>query len=282
VRSAIALSSSTMDGVRRPGVQIGHQTTFEAAQAGNIMLEKAGAKRSHTHYLSDITKKAENTDFARPSLSASTGKLLRASNIQTTQVSASKPGVSEYSQRKAVPATPTPTSDPRLSLGHPDYLLPERLVQNFATLGIKSIYPWQSKCLLANGLINGTGNFVYTAPTGGGKSLVADVLMLKKVIDNPEKKAILVLPYVALVQEKLRWLRSVVDGVSRAVESKNSQSLWRRRGDESSVRVVGFFGSNKSRASWADTDIAVCTIEKVCGISTIPEILLIGCRPTHW
>ena len=48
----------------------------------------------------------------------------------------------------------------------------------------------------------GEKNLVYTAPTGGGKSLVADVLMLKRVLES--KKAILVLPYVALVQEKLK------------------------------------------------------------------------------
>ena len=69
--------------------------------------------------------------------------------------------------------------------------------------------------LLANNLLRGEGNLVYTAPTGGGKSLVADVLMLKYVVENPDKKAILVLPYVALVQEKLRWLRSAVDGVTK-------------------------------------------------------------------
>ena len=56
-------------------------------------------------------------------------------------------------------------------------------------------------------------------------SLVADVLMLKRIIEDPTKKAILVLPYVALVQEKLQWLRKVVDGVS-----------------QTAVQVVGDFG----------------------------------------
>jgi replicative superfamily II helicase len=47
---------------------------------------------------------------------------------------------------------------------------------------------------------------VHTAPTGGGKSLVADVLLPKKIIHEPTKKAILVLLYVVLVQEKLTRL----------------------------------------------------------------------------
>lgn len=37
----------------------------------------------------------------------------------------------------------------------------------------------------------------------------------------------------------------------------------RKRGDEEKVRVVGFFGGNKSKITWVDMDIAVCTIEKV-------------------
>ena len=67
-------------------------------------------------------------------------------------------------------------------------------MKNFTSLGIDSIYPWQSSCLLGRGILNGETNLVYSAPTGGGKSLVADVVMLKRVIEDPKKKAILVLP----------------------------------------------------------------------------------------
>ncbi|KAM0643910.1 hypothetical protein ACHAQF_002094 [Verticillium nonalfalfae] len=67
----------------------------------------------------------------------------------------------------------------------------------------KTIYPWQKACLLGPGLLSGEKNLIYSAPTGGGKSLVADVLMLKRVLEDKDAKAILVLPYVALVQEKV-------------------------------------------------------------------------------
>ena len=166
---------------------------------------------------------------------------------------------------RQISLTPGPSQNPLLSLSHPRYDLPHRLVKNLASLGINSIYPWQSSCLLGRGLLNGDKNLVYTAPTGGGKSLVADVLMLKRVIEDPTKKAILVLPYVALVQEKLKWLRRVVDGVEKRVtlRSQTSSQLpaWRRPYN-SSVRVVGFFGGSKARASWSDVDVAICTIEK--------------------
>jgi ATP-dependent helicase YprA (DUF1998 family) len=108
-----------------------------------------------------------------------------------------------------------PTLNPLFDLSHPAYVLPRQLVNNLAVLGINSIHPWQSDCLLRSGALCGEGRLVYAAPTGGGKSLVADILILKKVIEPPERKALLVLPCVALVEEKLRWLRKVVEGITK-------------------------------------------------------------------
>lgn len=175
-------------------------------------------------------------------------------------------GLSEYSQRKAHPSTPTPAHDALLKLSHPAYKLPKPLVVNFEALGIRSIYPWQKQCLLAPGLIRGEKNLVYSAPTGGGKSLVADVLMLKKILEDREAKALLVLPYVALVQEKVRWLRNVVNGISRETITgpvrESERKLWRKRADEDTIRVVGFFGGSKIKPTWFDFDIGICTMEK--------------------
>ncbi|KAI4203149.1 MAG: hypothetical protein LQ350_002025 [Teloschistes chrysophthalmus] len=163
-----------------------------------------------------------------------------------------------------VTSLPSSSLNPLLTLSHPRYGLPESLVKNFASMGIRNIYPWQSSCLLGRGLLTGEKNLVYTAPTGGGKSLVADVLMLKKILGSPNAKAILVLPYVALVQEKIAWLRKVVEGVEKDLQTLSSgveRKCSRLRKDRS-VRVVGFFGGSKTRATWGDVDIAVCTFEK--------------------
>jgi DNA polymerase theta len=189
---------------------------------------------------------------------------LTASRIKYQNGSLPKEGPSEYSQRQSFAATPTSTIDPLLSLSHPAYSLPRQLAANFAALGIKTIYPWQKQCLLGPGLLDGEKNLVYSAPTGGGKSLVADVLMLKRVLEDRHAKAILVLPYVALVQEKVRWLRNIVNGITREELGQKQQTdkFWARRTDKDTIRVVGFFGGSKIRATWADFDIAVCTIEK--------------------
>ncbi|KAB5580315.1 P-loop containing nucleoside triphosphate hydrolase protein [Coniochaeta sp. 2T2.1] len=196
-------------------------------------------------------------------------------------------GPSEYTQRKEFAFTPRPTQDPSLSLSHRIYGLPEQLVANFTRLGIKSIYPWQKHCLLGPGILNGEKNLVYSAPTGGGKSLVADILMLKQMFADRDAKAMLVLPYVALVQEKVRWLRNIVEGISRRALGqiqKDEAKTWARRPDKDTIRVVGFFGGGKVRATWHDFDIGVCTIEKAnalvnaaiddCSISKLKIVVL--------
>lgn len=188
---------------------------------------------------------------------------------------------SEYSQRRAVQATPTSVVDRSLLLSFPRYGLPTSLVNNFKELGINEIYTWQKQCLLGPGLLNGSKNLVYTAPTGGGKSLVADILMLKRVLEDSDSKALLVLPYVALVQEKVRWLRNVVQGIKRQTfkedsPEKEQTSLWQKRFDEGTIRVIGFFGGGKVRATWSDFDIGVCTFEKVRRLRHSCDIDLIG------
>ncbi|MCJ1338780.1 hypothetical protein MMC09_004069, partial [Bachmanniomyces sp. S44760] len=172
-----------------------------------------------------------------------------------------------YTQRKLLASTPRSSQNPLLSLSHRRYGLPRILVENLASLGIDSIYPWQSSCLLGRGLMEGHKNLVYTAPTGGGKSLVADILMLKSVLSR--KKAIIVLPYVALVQEKVKWMRRAVENVQKVTEEHEIQSQWRANHDHDSIRIVGFFGGSKTRAHWSDVDVAICTIEKACDDTTI-------------
>lgn len=257
---------------------IRHKTTLQAArehQAGYGAASVLGTKRQIDaskdggvdHALPTVKRVAPFQSAAALSRGPTP---LAASQItrHLPQISHSSTvnGLSEYSQRKALPATPTPAHDALLKLSHPAYKIPKPLVANFEALGIRSIYPWQKQCLMGPGLLKGEKNLAYSAPTGGGKSLVADVLMLKRVLEDREAKAILVLPYVALVQEKVRWLRNLVNGISRdsitGPIQESDQKLWRRRVDEDMVRVVGFFGGSKIKQTWADFDIGVCTIEK--------------------
>ncbi|EGY22843.1 polymerase [Verticillium dahliae VdLs.17] len=253
---------------------IWHKTSVQAAQETKHTYSKAtlpGQKRSY----SDVEPSAGFSYPTIPSRSATAQRSvgipagsprLSASPITTLAAALHRNrGLSEYSQRRTIQATPSSSVNPLLSLAHTIYGLPRPLIHNFVKLGIHSIYPWQKACLLGPGLLSGEKNLVYSAPTGGGKSLVADVLMLKRVLEDKDAKAILVLPYVALVQEKVRWLRNIVDGLAKVNDPPpvdDAKRLWRRRADENTIRVVGFVGGGKVQSTWADFDIGVCTIEK--------------------
>ena len=213
----------------------------------------------------------------RPSLPPARLQASSISSVSALQGCQDAAPLSEYSQRKHLASTPGPSQNSLLSLGHPKYGLPQQLAANLESLGVRSIYPWQSSCLLGKGVLSGETNLIYTAPTGGGKSLVADVLLLKRIIEDPNKKALLVLPYVALVQEKLKWLRKLVEEVTKHRDktaeqdaAANPQMHW--KSPHNHVRVAGFFGGSRARTTWTDIDLAICTIEKV-GASS-------GCLPS--
>ena len=73
--------------------------------------------------------------------------------------------------------------------------------------GISDLYEWQRDCLTVATTYK-EWNLVYSLPTSGGKTLVAEILMLEallvRVLD-----AVLVLPYVSLVQEKIRGVSTL-------------------------------------------------------------------------
>ncbi|KAH7329317.1 DEAD/DEAH box helicase [Stachybotrys elegans] len=264
-----------------------HKTSIEAAQ-NRSSASSAGQKRSWSDHEGGSAavpgQPNEPVRFQRAISLPNTPTRLTPSEIVRLH---DEEGPSEYSQRLRIAATPSGTADPELRLSHPVYGLPPQLVANFAGLGIEQIYPWQKACLKGPGLLAGTKNLVYCAPTGGGKSLVADLLMLRRVLEEPNSKALLILPYVALVQEKVQWLRAVVQGLkppSEPTKDDDNGRLWRRRADEDIIRVIGFFGGGKVRSTWADFDIGVCTIEKAnalvntaideCNISQLKSVVL--------
>lgn len=97
--------------------------------------------------------------------------------------------------------------------------------------------------------------------------------MLKRILSQRDSKALLVLPYVALVQEKVRWLRQLVQGLALPSPPEHEANApFHVRPAQDGLRVVGFFGGGKVRATWDDFDIGVCTLEKVLYFPATPKL----------
>ncbi|XP_065693606.2 helicase POLQ-like isoform X2 [Patagioenas fasciata] len=89
----------------------------------------------------------------------------------------------------------------------PFYGLPSKvkdLLKQFR--GIETLYEWQHNCLMLESLQR-RKNLIYSLPTSGGKTLVAEIIILQELLCR-QKNVLMILPYVAIVQEKVRGLSS--------------------------------------------------------------------------
>ncbi len=86
--------------------------------------------------------------------------------------------------------------------------LPSDVVDCYKDCGIRQLFPWQAECLRLSGISRGeTCNLVFSAPTSAGKTLVAEILVLTRVLGPKSCKALLVLPYISVAREKMLHLQ---------------------------------------------------------------------------
>lgn len=122
--------------------------------------------------------------------------------------------------------------------------LPSTVAEYYTQKGIRSFYEWQIKCLSNENFTSGK-NLVYTLPTSSGKTLVAEIALLKCVILQ-RKIAVFVLPFVSIVIEKMRSFEDV--------------------GREMDFIVDGFYGSRGQLPLAPGARLVVGTIERVNGL----------------
>ncbi|NXT35232.1 HELQ Helicase, partial [Pelecanoides urinatrix] len=89
----------------------------------------------------------------------------------------------------------------------PFYGLPSKVKDLFRQFrGIETLYEWQHDCLMLESLQQ-RKNLIYSLPTSGGKTLVAEIIILQELLCR-QKDVLMILPYVAIVQEKV-WVRGL-------------------------------------------------------------------------
>ena len=94
----------------------------------------------------------------------------------------------------------------------------EKVVTNYKEEGICQLFEWQAAALAQPGVLDDGANLVYTAPTSGGKTLVAEMLMLHRLEEGgAHAKAVFVVPYKAIVDEKVRHFERVLKGTKTKV-----------------------------------------------------------------
>ncbi|XP_040001213.1 DNA polymerase theta isoform X2 [Xiphias gladius] len=118
--------------------------------------------------------------------------------------------------------------------------LPKPVLERYQKHGVTRMFEWQAQCLTVGQVLQG-GNLVYSAPTSAGKTLVSELLMLKRVLET-RRKALFILPFVSVAKEKMHYLKSVFE--------------------EAGVHVEGYMGSTSAAGGFTALDVAVCTIEK--------------------
>lgn len=120
----------------------------------------------------------------------------------------------------------------------------QKMVKAFAEHGVMQLFPWQAECLQSgDGSALGGGNLIYSAPTSGGKTLVAEILMIK-ALSQKGGAAIFVVPFVALAEEKAEYFSELLAPLGHKVQACHGSG-----GDDTSI-----INENVS--------VLVCTIER--------------------
>ncbi|XP_053885026.1 helicase POLQ-like isoform X1 [Malaclemys terrapin pileata] len=186
--------------------------TKESANDMNSCLDKM-LNQSSCHHNAEHTK-INNELSLSTSSNLSKRKSLKdhLKNTMTGNAKAQNPQVSRTKQLKeavlseeiCVAKKTIETSS--VDIG-PFYGLPSKVKDLLVQFrGIEKLYEWQHTCLTLESLQQ-RKNLIYSLPTSGGKTLVAEILILQELLCR-HKDVLMVLPYVAIVQEKVWALSS--------------------------------------------------------------------------
>ncbi|KAG5478752.1 hypothetical protein LSCM1_06156 [Leishmania martiniquensis] len=205
------------------------------------------SKESHSPALFTAAAASPLVNHTRAEASSVTASLPASVPVVRDEAAHLHPGERREMLFPLLSAPPPPSSPLLLSPAAADdtaglfYDLPCEVGHFYATRrGITSLYDWQHN-LLTHPEVRQGGNFVYSLPTSGGKTLVAELSLLRCVL-NRRKSCFLVLPFVSLAEEKTMALQPLTTALDFNVE--------------------GHYGSSGRFPLSEAPAVYVCTIEK--------------------
>ena len=135
---------------------------------------------------------------------------------------------------------------------------------------LKEIFVWQTECL-NNKLVKDGKNFIFSAPTSAGKSLVADLLLLRPLVEHRLKAdltqenedvekpiAIYVVPQISLITEKEQKISDLLVPLNLTMQAMHSHK-----------RAI--------LSESSPPDLVLCTMEKANQLIT----RLLACNQIH-
>lgn len=143
--------------------------------------------------------------------------------------------------------------------------VPDLVVSRYARNKVTKLFLWQIECLTVdcNKVLTGKQHLIYSAPTSGGKTLVSEILMLRRLaqwvlppaaaagpgesstVATNRHTIFFVVPFVALAEEKATYF----------------QEMWQ----DMNIGVKAFHGDGgdlTGNVLSEDVEVAVCTIER--------------------
>jgi DNA polymerase theta len=123
---------------------------------------------------------------------------------------------------------------------------------------VENLFEWQKECLEKESLVEGK-NLIFSAPTSAGKSLVCDLLFLRKLLlsvkeveDKIEENkksplALIILPFLSLISEKEAKIKHILEDLDLNVNSV-------------------FSAASRKEIVKDDTNVVICTMERANGI----------------
>jgi hypothetical protein len=145
-----------------------------------------------------------------PSLSSSTMELVRG---LLASICAQK--VSAESKSLAISNANLCIQNPPSTLAF--WGLDSKLCDAYARRGVTALYDWQIEALCTRDVLRSHRNLIFAAPTSGGKTLVAELLMLRALLFDPRPRrlAFFLVPFVSIAVEKHEWFSLILRDARR-------------------------------------------------------------------